>query len=292
MLKVIITRGISGSGKSHWAKEQLATNPGGIVIVCKDDIRGMLWNGDYSKGREDLVKSTRNQIILNALREDKHVIVADTNFDNHEQDIREVVKLFCEQTGKEVHIEVKSFEHVPLALCIERDAQRPNPLGEKVIRTQYNKWIVKSWAPMEQDRALEKAIIVDIDNTLTSSMNGRSPYDWMLVKQDSTREAVVNTARIYQKAGYKIIILSGRDAVCKNLTEEWLQENSIPFDALFMRDKDDCRKDSVVKEELFYKNVFNKWYIEFVLDDRLSVCRLWHSLGLTLYRVGDPDSDF
>lgn len=28
------------------------------------------------------------------------------------------------------------------------------------------------------------------------------------------------------------------------------------------------------------------------LDDRLRVCRMWHSLGLPVFRVGDPDADF
>lgn len=60
-----------------------------------------------------------------------------------------------------------------------------------------------------------------------------------------------------------------------------------------MRPKNDNRKDSVVKKEMFDKYIRDKYYIEAVFDDRLQVCQMWHNeIGLPLFRVGDPDADF
>ena len=47
--------------------------------------------------------------------------------------------------------------------------------------------------------------------------------------------------------------------------------NNIPYDDIFMRKFGDKRKDSTVKEELFWTHVAPKYDIEFALDDRQQV---------------------
>lgn len=47
-----------------------------------------------------------------------------------------------------------------------------------------------------------------------------------------------------------------------------------------------------MKAELFDQHVRHRYHILGVFDDRLSVCRQWHAMGLPLFRVGDPDADF
>ena len=64
------------------------------------------------------------------------------------------------------------------------------------------------------------------------------------------------------------------------------------FEHLFMRKTGDFRQDAVIKKEIYDQFIKDKYYIEFVLDDRLQVCRMWYDLGLTLLTVGDPDADF
>ncbi len=59
-----------------------------------------------------------------------------------------------------------------------------------------------------------------------------------------------------------------------------------------MRKGDDTRPDAAVKEELYSQHIKGKYNVVAVFDDRLQVCRLWHKLGLPLFRVGDPDADF
>ena len=37
-------------------------------------------------------------------------------------------------------VEIKDFFSVPLQTCIDRDAQREHPIGERVIRNTFNKY--------------------------------------------------------------------------------------------------------------------------------------------------------
>ncbi len=120
-------------------------------------------------------------------------------------------------------------------------------------------------------------------------MGDRSPYDWSKVGIDKANEAVVLINRSVQS--WKIV-LSGRDSSCKKETEKWLAENGIDYDFIYMRPEGDTRKDVEVKEELYNNHIKGQYNVLGVFDDRLQVCRLWHKLGLPLFRVGDPDADF
>lgn len=141
---------------------------------------------------------------------------------------------------------------------------------------------------MEKSKPL--AIIVDVDGTL-ALMSDRSPYDWHRVKEDTVNEYVKRMVVLLSK-DMKVIIFSGRDGVCYQDTYDWLIENNIPFDFLFMRPKGNFEKDSIIKERLYNEHVKGKYNIFAVFDDRLQVCDLWYSLGLPLFRVGDPQSNF
>jgi tRNA uridine 5-carbamoylmethylation protein Kti12 len=227
MLNVTITKGISGSGKTTWAKEQVKANPGSTVIVCKDDIRNMLWDGGYSKGREYLVKLCRNNLICAALSDGKHVISADTNFGTNEQEVRDVVADWAKANNAQVQIHVQDFTEVPLIVCITQDAQRAKPLGESVIREQYRRWICKDPVVLEQDQSLPLSIIVDLDGTLCH-MHNRSPFEWHKVGEDYVDEIVAQIVKDYYSLGYEILLVSGRDGVCRAQTRSWLESNNIP----------------------------------------------------------------
>jgi len=291
MRKLIFTKGISGSGKSTWAKDQVDNSDGNTVIVCKDDLRNMLHNGAYSKGRENLVKKMRNAMILLALEEGKNVIVADTNFDNHIQNITDCVREFYD--ASEVAIEVKDFTDVPLEVCIERDAKRSNSLGEKVIRDQYNRWIRKEFNPkmIERDPNKKDCVCFDIDGTITTGPKNRSPYEWQKVGQDEVNEPVKEMTRLFH-VDNQIVIVSGRDGSCRNETEKWLADNNIIYDYLYMREANDNRPDDIVKEEIIDNMILTQFNIKLWVDDRLKVCRMVYRKGIPLLRVGDPDADF
>lgn len=134
MNKVIILKGLPGSGKSTWAKQMLEKYPGQYKRVNKDDLRAMLDNTIWSKKNEQFVLKIRNSIILAALEDGADVIVDDTNLHpKHERAIRELVQ------GK-AEIEIKFF-HCDLLTCIARNANRPHPVSEGVIRGMYNRFL-------------------------------------------------------------------------------------------------------------------------------------------------------
>jgi len=186
------------------------------------------------------------------------------------------------------NVEIVDFTHVPLKECIERDKNRANSVGEKAIRNTYNKWLRKAPEMLIQDQSKPKAILVDLDGTL-AHMNGRGPFDWLRVGEDSVDEIVSDIVRDYKNLGFEIIIVSGRDSICKQLSEDWLTTNNIPYDFIFMRPEGDYRKDSIIKRQIFDNNIRGNWNVRFVLDDRNQVVEVWRDLGLKCLQVADGD---
>jgi hypothetical protein len=88
------------------------------------------------------------------------------------------------------------------------------------------------------------------------------------------------------------IIMSGRDSICRNDTEQWLKENGIHFDHLYMRSEGDMRKDSIVKLELFENHIRGKFKVLAVFDDRPQVVREWNRLGLKVIACADQMKEF
>ncbi len=128
--KVILTKGLPGSGKTTWAKSVINQQPGAYKRVNKDDLRAMLDDGHWGKRSEGFVLQVRNTIIQHALVNDLHVIVDDTNFNPiHEDDIRRLVHKINQDDQKSHWVEIKDFSDVPVETCIERDLKRPNSVG-------------------------------------------------------------------------------------------------------------------------------------------------------------------
>lgn len=130
-----------------------------------------------------------------------------------------------------------------------------------------------------------KAIICDIDGTLADK-GTRFPFDYEKVDQDTVKQAVAESIRLFHVARYKIIIFSGREDISEEKTIAWLQTNDIPYEALYMRKAKDFRKDAVIKKELYEKYVMGKYEVLFVLDDRDQVVEMWRKdLGLPCFQV-------
>jgi hypothetical protein len=51
----------------------------------------------------------------------------------------------------------------------------------------------------------------------------------------------------------------------------------------------DTRKDEFVKADLYTDNVYAKYNIICVFDDRVSVVRFWRSIGLTVFQLDDRE---
>ena len=125
------TRGLPGSGKSTWAREQQAADPS-IVIVSKDDLRRLLFASDpfYSPEREELVCQIRDSVISIALSEGRDVVVHDCNGNP-----KHIARFEQLAYAYEAQFTIQDF-YVPVGVCIERDAGRPSgeQVGEEVIR--------------------------------------------------------------------------------------------------------------------------------------------------------------
>lgn len=119
MQQVIITRGISNSGKTTWAVEWLAAEPN-RARVNQDIIREHLFgaNTDYSDKQERTVAAVQNKLIEGFLAEGRDVVVDNTNLS--EKKI-EVIEKLAKKHGAE--FKIKAF-HVSLAEAIERNASR------------------------------------------------------------------------------------------------------------------------------------------------------------------------
>lgn len=135
---------------------------------------------------------------------------------------------------------------------------------------------------------LPKAIIVDIDGTL-AKMNGRGPFEWDRVGEDSVNEPVKTVVNALSLSHY-VIVFSGRDRVCHNKTLQWLIESGIKFNELFMRPEGNNEKDCIIKRRLFDNHVKGNYNVRLVIDDRNQVVDMWRKdLGLTCFQVDYGD---
>lgn len=143
---------------------------------------------------------------------------------------------------------------------------------------------------------LEKAIICDIDGTLAHmTEDGRlrygkqAPFMWHLVGEDVIDQTISDLLTLYRANKHVVILLSGRDGVCRPETEKWLEDNHVQYDKLIMRKADDNRKDSIIKTELFDKHIDGKYDVQFILDDRNQVVDMWRDRGLKCLQVAPGD---
>lgn len=276
-MKLLILKGLPGSGKSSWAKTFAEQNHG-WVRINKDSIRDMIV---YRRKDEGLVLKFRDTLIHNALVEKKNVIVDDTNFHpKHEARIREIAKLY----GAEV--DVKVFD-TPLDRCITNDLARPNSVGERVIRQMHEQYVRPTISKEYQKNPfLPKAIICDLDGTLALA-NHRDVYDASTCDQDDINQPVAELVWKYGRDDYQILFTSGRDETYREQTKKFLKRAGMSSYQLFMRPAGDRRKDHVVKLELFQRHIHGYYNVELVLDDRQRVVDMWRDVGLTVLQVAD-----
>ena len=146
------------------------------------------------------------------------------------------------------------------------------------------------------DKELPWCQIYDIDGTL-AIRGERGPYDWDRVGEDTVNETVAYLITSYLSSCGEddLLFVSGRKEVCKKLTQSWMYKHVryMPDESsVFMRKNDDNRDDVIVKEGMYNEHIKGKYRVRLVVDDRPKVCRMWRSLGLPVFQVGDPDVEF
>lgn len=140
---------------------------------------------------------------------------------------------------------------------------------------------------------MENAVIFDIDGTLASHENIRSPYDLSKVYLDKPIIPVVDSLKVFHQAGYKIIILSGREDKSRMQTARWFKMHEIPYDHMYMRATADRRRDSIIKTELYNEHIKDKYNVIGVFDDRLQVIReAWTVLGVFVFNCNQTLAEY
>lgn len=310
MKKIIFTIGISASGKTTWAYEQFdRAAPGTMAIVCRDDIRHSiaefrcqdkgytrkkattnLWKVWNWKWEKDVTEQWWDMFDHFAKDEKcQTIICADTNLNRGRLDMmkQEITKSYG----------ITDFEEIMFDISIEeawkRDAARPDGVGHDVIMKQWLQYQdFRNFGEKYQPNPFaKKAIMCDLDGTL-AIMKDRGPFEWLKVGQDDLNPVVFHIVQGFKQSGHDIILMSGRDSAAREETIKWLAKHNVEYDELFMRDFNDSRKDSIVKNELFWKHVAPYYDVECVVDDRPQVVREWIKIGLKTVTIGNPWIEF
>ncbi len=284
-MKLIITRGLPGSGKSTWAEAQAASDPQ-MVRVNRDSLRAMM-NGTRNNAKtEKLIANARDALIRTALSTGRSVIVDDTNLvPSTVERLQEIAQEF------RASFEVQDFTDVPVQVCIERDLHRERSVGSKVIMRMYRDFLAPKPDEYNPDPALPSAVICDIDGTLALNVE-RSIYDYSKVSTDVPNEPIVSLVRMLATQ-HELVFTSGREDICEADTRAWLAKYAVDTDPdqikLFMRPAGDKRRDAIVKREIFDAHIRDQYRVAYVVDDRNQVVEMWRQLGLTVLQVADGD---
>ncbi len=132
---------------------------------------------------------------------------------------------------------------------------------------------------------LKDCVIFDLDGTI-SLMNGRNPFKGEDCFSDEVNQSVKYLLESIPN-NVEVFIFSGRnsDNNGKEVTLNWLVENSIRYNQLIMRQEKDSRPDTIIKKEMYNKHIKNKYNVLFAVDDRDCVVKLWRDLGLDCFQV-------
>ena len=302
MSKLLILVGAPGSGKSTFARYFLRTEDNWIR-VNRDDFRLMQFGDSLMiPFYEERISKMVEASVLTLLKSDTNVIIdatntslrtiedmihtyteyADISFKVFDLPVDELVKR-CdkryEETGKFISKSVVERNVANLKHTLEKFDFAPIPRKVQVATTSY----------ATQDKNLPKAVICDLDGTL-SLLNGRDPYNAATCDNDLLNTPVAAALKMAKQQGYQVILLSGREDKFREPTVRFLNKHQIGYDLLLMRTSNDFRKDNIIKRELFESEIQGKYFVEFLLDDRNQVVDMWRKdLHLPCFQVNYGD---
>ena len=301
--QLVLTRGLPRSGKDTWALAWVNEDKENRVRINRDEIRFNMY-GQYVIGpkREDVVTHVQRAMVEAAFREGQSVVISDTNL--RASNFKDWMKV-----ADKYHAEVVVQDiDTPLEECIRRDkaigAAGGRRVGEDVIRSFYARYFRKgkfppvpvreavTEAPVRQyvaDTSLPPAYCVDVDGTTMLNQGGRGFFDWSRVSEDTPNHSVIDTVNRLAESGAKIVVVSGRDAVCRDDTLDSLRKAGMVVDDIYMRPKGNMEKDSVIKERIIVNDVAPKYNIVGWIDDRNQVVTHVRSMGITVFQVADGD---
>lgn len=295
--KIILTRGIPGSGKSTWAKAWVTEDPEHRIRLNWDDMRNMM--GPYwVPSREPINKHMLWAGLNMAAYCTRPYDVVIDNMNLNSKDWKQYEdwinnynqSLNSEETNTQYVLEFKDF-FIPLEECIRRDAMRPNPIGEKTIKDiwrRYKHFIQTTEVEnvvnnLRQSTGKVPCIVVDMDSTMCFNTTKRPWYgdgaaEGMI--NDVPNPGVVAVVKELQRK-FPIIVVTGRDTTQATVTKQWLVKQGITPTEFYFRTAGDYRKGVEVKNELI-NQVLNKYDIVTIFEDCEPIVKMFRDMGLTV----------
>lgn len=307
MRNIYITYGPPLSGKTTFAS-LITKNDFDIKIISRDIIRENLKNHSNSPEIEKIITKIEESYIINLI---KHYDLILDNTYSKVSYVKDLIKNITKSKVKDVKLHLVDFSDIPLETLMQRLENRERKVPIEVIKNMHNrcrqnlkeiKNIIHNYnnnlgIPSNTEGIISKiptgnrynGIIVDIDGTLSHSEGLRTPFEYHKVINDNIDEIIRHIVVVFRGLGNHIIIVSGREDHCYEMTSQWLNKHGVPYDYMYMRKTGDFRKDSVIKKEIYEKYIKDNFNILFCLDDRNQVVEAWRSIGIKCLQVQEGD---
>lgn len=300
----LVMIGCPSSGKSTVASDLVESK--GYVQIERDLVREELagtrkefYTKFPRKVGEAAVSSIIRQNLMSAAKQNQNVVISDTNIN---RGLRH--RLYRDLFDLGFSVEVQLFD-VDLQTLFDRNDERPTEeqVPEDIINRMYTD-LQKQFDLLCQEVSVlnfryQRPVIVtgitvvyDIDGTL-AERSDRSPFEWNRVNEDKPRESVIELmdydAQDLAPDSF-ITVFSGRDSVCREMTFDWLENNTgyhDDVDYLDMREEGNTDPDWIVKGKMLIEFTINKPHIHVlrVVDDRQQVVDIWSNMGLEVWQV-------
>jgi predicted kinase len=316
--RVILTRGIQGSGKSTWAKSFVAESPETRVRWNSDDMRNMLgvymvgnFTSDANKKREKFIGNVFEQWMGLAMAKGYDIVVDNMNLsDRAVNNAKRIVDNFNDSTDEvEYLIEFKDF-FISVNECILRDKARPNPIGEKVIRQTWrnfrdkiinieNNKIVDSQFDFElkQKGIKPKCIIADMDATICFNISGRPFFGngaANKMNEDVPNIGVIENIKTFLETAEpedRVFIITGRESTddIVDATEAYINKifGPNPQVKILFRPIGSMTSGDKCKIQLYKENIEGKYRVLYALEDSAKVVNAYREIGMTVFQVVD-----
>jgi len=279
MSELIVLVGPPGCGKTTLSKEY---EQQGFVRISQDDM-----------GKETYLNH-----FYTALKHSDNIVVDRLNFSREQRD------RFLVPAKERLYKTKIIVLHENYDTCLKRCEQRDD---HPTIRTKENALNALSmfFKKYEKPTIFDadevnykypelkvqcKTLICDIDGTL-ANINHRLHFvkqdkkDWKSFFNDISKDEVnkwcLDIIRGLRDK-YIITLCSGRPDDYRDITLKWLEDNRIPYDHLFMRNKGDFRQDYIIKQNLLDFEIKTRYNIGFAIDDRLQVVEMLRNNGITV----------